>query len=72
MGRIKDLLLRNQESQDQPNPNEIKLSFNDQWFLLSTMLSFIKYSKRRDDKNHRYATTFIPSSPHHYHRLFQK
>ena len=45
MGRIKDLFLRNQESQDQPNPNEIKLSFNDQWFLLTTMLSFIKYSK---------------------------
>ena len=45
MGRIKDLLLRNQESQDQPNTNEIKLSFNDQWFLLTTMLSFIKYSK---------------------------
>jgi len=45
MGRIKDLLLKNQESQDQPNPNEIKLSFNDQWFLLTTMLSFIKYSK---------------------------
>ena len=45
MGRIKDLLLRNQENEDQPNPNEIKLSFNDQWFLLTTMLSFIKYSK---------------------------
>ena len=45
MGRIKDLLLKNQESQDQPNPNEIKLSFNDQWFLLTTMLSFIKHSK---------------------------
>ncbi len=45
MGRIKDLLLKNQEGQDQPNPNEIKLSFNDQWFLLTTMLSFIKYSK---------------------------
>ena len=45
MGRIKDLLLRKQNEQDQPNPNEIKLSFNDQWFLLSTMLSFIKYSK---------------------------
>ena len=45
MGRIKDLLLRQQNEQDQPNPNEIKLSFNDQWFLLSTMLSFIKYSK---------------------------
>ena len=45
MGRIKDLLLKNQESQDQPNPNEIQLSFNDQWFLLTTMLSFIKHSK---------------------------
>ncbi len=45
MGRIKDLLLRQQNEQDQPNPNEIKLSFNDQWFLLTTMLSFIKYSK---------------------------
>ena len=45
MGRIKDLLLRIQNEQDQPNPNEIKLSFNDQWFLLTTMLSFIKYSK---------------------------
>ena len=45
MGRIKDLLLKNQENQDQPNPNEIKLSFNDQWFLLTTMLGFIKHSK---------------------------
>ena len=45
MGRIKDLLLKNQESQDQPNPNEIKLSFNDQWFLLTTMIAFIKHSK---------------------------
>ena len=45
MGRIKDLLLKNQEGQDQPNPNEVKLSFSDQWFLLTTMLSFIKYSK---------------------------
>ena len=45
MGRIKDLLLRKQNEQDQPNPNEIKLSFSDQWFLLTTMLSFIKYSK---------------------------
>ena len=45
MSRIKDLLLRLQNEQDQPNPNEIKLSFNDQWFLLSTMLSFIKYSR---------------------------
>ena len=45
MGRIKDLLLRNQESQDHPNPNEIQLSFNDQWFLLTTMLGFIKHSK---------------------------
>ena len=45
MSRIKDLLLRFQNEQDQPNPNEIKLSFNDQWFLLTTILSFIKYSK---------------------------
>ena len=45
MGRIKDLLLRNQENEDQPNPNEIKLSFNDQWFLLTTMPGFIKHSK---------------------------
>ena len=35
MGRIKDLLLKNQEGQDQPNPNEIKLSFNDQWFTIN-------------------------------------
>ncbi len=45
MSRIKDLLLRLQNEQDQPNPNEIKLSFNDQWFLLTTMLGFIKHSK---------------------------
>ena len=45
MGRIKDLLFKNQENQDQPNPNEIQLSFSDQWFLLTTMLSFIKHSK---------------------------
>ena len=45
MSRIKDLLLRLQNEQDQPNPNEIKLSFNDQWFLLTTMIAFIKYSK---------------------------
>ena len=53
MGRIKDLLLRNQENQDQPNPNEIKLSFNDQWFLLTTMLSFIKYSKYSTNRKMR-------------------
>ena len=45
MSRIKDLLLRLQNEQDQPNPNEIQLSFSDQWFLLTTMLSFIKHSK---------------------------
>ena len=45
MGRIKDLLLRQENEQDQPKPNEIELSFNDQWFLLTTILSFIKYSK---------------------------
>ena len=45
MGRIKDLLLRQQNEQDQPKPNEINLSFNDQWFLLTTMIAFIKHSK---------------------------
>ena len=45
MSRIKDLLLRQENEQDQPKPNEIQLSFNDQWFLLTTILSFIKYSK---------------------------
>ena len=45
MGRIKDLLLRQQNEKDQPNPNEIQLSFSDQWFLLTTMLAFIKHSK---------------------------
>ena len=53
MGRIKDLLLRNQENEDQPNPNEIKLSFNDQWFLLTTMLSFIKHSKYSTNRKMR-------------------
>ena len=45
MGIIKYLLLRQNNEQDQPNPYEIQLSFNDQWFLLTTMLSFIKHSK---------------------------
>ena len=45
MGRIKDLLLRQQNEQDQPNPNEIQLSFNDQWFLFTNMLGFIIHSK---------------------------
>ena len=53
MGRIKDLLLRNQESQDQPNPNEIKLSFNDQWFLLTTIIGFIKHSKYSTNRKMR-------------------
>ena len=53
MGRIKDLLLRNQENQDQPKPNEIKLSFNDQWFLLTTMISFIKHSKYSTNRKMR-------------------
>ncbi len=53
MGRIKDLLLRKENEQDQPNPNEIKLSFNDQWFLLTTMLSFIKYSKYSTNRKMR-------------------
>ena len=34
MGRIKDLLLRQQNEQDQPNPNQIDLSFSDQWLSL--------------------------------------
>ena len=53
MSRIKDLLLKLQNEQDQPNPNEIKLSFNDQWFLLTTMLSFIKYSKYSTNRKMR-------------------
>ena len=58
MGRIKDLLLKNQESQDQPNPNEIQLSFNDQWFLISTILSFIKYYKFYKKKKMRLIKLF--------------
>jgi len=58
MGRIKDLLLRNQENQDQPNPNEIKLSFNDQWFLLTTMLGFIKHSKYSTNRKMRLIKLF--------------
>jgi len=58
MGRIKDLLLRQQNEQDQPNPNEIKLSFNDQWFLLTTMLSFIKYSKYSTNRKMRLIKLF--------------
>jgi len=53
MGRIKDLLLRQQNEQDQPKPNEIKLSFNDQWFLLTTMISFIKHSKYSTNRKMR-------------------
>ena len=58
MGRIKDLLLRNQENEDQPNPNEIKLSFNDQWFLLTTMLGFIKHSKYSTNRKMRLMKLF--------------
>ena len=58
MGRIKDLLLRNQESQDQPNPNEIKLSFNDQWFLLTTIIGFIKHSKYSTNRKMRLIKLF--------------
>ena len=58
MGRIKDLLLRQQNEQDQPNPNEIKLSFNDQWFLLTTMLSFIKHSKYSTNRKMRLIKLF--------------
>ena len=45
MSRIKDYLLRQQNNQDQPNPKEIKLSFNDQWFLLTAFTRFIKHAK---------------------------
>jgi hypothetical protein len=58
MGRIKDLLLRQQNEKDQPNPNEIQLSFNDQWFLLTTMLSFIKYSKYSTNRKMRLIKLF--------------
>jgi hypothetical protein len=58
MSRIKDLLLRLQNEQDQPNPNEIKLSFNDQWFLLTTMLGFIKYSKYSTNRKMRLIKLF--------------
>ena len=58
MGRIKDLLLRQQNEQDQPNPNEIKLSFNDQWFLLTTMLGFIKHSKYSTNRKMRLIKLF--------------
>tara|TARA_Y100001978_G_scaffold156807_1_gene142340 strand:- start:106 stop:354 length:249 start_codon:yes stop_codon:yes gene_type:complete len=53
MGRIKDLLLKQQKENDQPNPNDIKLSFNDQWFLLATMVSFIKHSKYSTNRKNR-------------------
>ena len=53
MGRIKDLLLRNQNEQDQPNPNQIDLSFSDQWFLLATIVSFIKHSKYSTKRKQR-------------------
>jgi len=45
MGRVKDLFLNQQNNQDQPNPKEIKLSFNDQWFLLTVLIRVIKNSK---------------------------
>mgnify|MGYP001241277965 FL=1 len=53
MGRIKDLLLKQQKENDQPNPNDIKISFNDQWFLLATMVSFIKHSKYSTNRKNR-------------------
>ena len=53
MGRVKDLLLKQQKENDQPNPNQIKLSFNDQWFLLATMVSFIKHSKYSTNRKNR-------------------
>ena len=53
MGRVKDLLLKQQKENDQPNPNDIKISFNDQWFLLATMVSFIKHSKYSTNRKNR-------------------
>jgi len=53
MGRVKDLLLKQQKENDQPNPNDIKLSFKDQWFLLATMVSFIKHSKYSTNRKNR-------------------
>ena len=53
MGRVKDLLLKQQKENDQPNPNDIKISFDDQWFLLATMVSFIKHSKYSTNKKNR-------------------
>ena len=53
MGRVKDLLLKQQKENDQPNPNDIKLSFSDQWFLLATMVSFIKHSKYSTNRKNR-------------------
>ena len=58
MSRIKDLFLKLQNEQDQPNPNEIKLSFNDQWFLLTTMLGFIKHSKYSTNRKMRLIKLF--------------
>jgi len=58
MGRIKDLLLRKQNEQDQPNPNEINLSFNDQWFLLTTIIGFIKHSKYSTNRKMRLIRLF--------------
>ena len=53
MGRVKDLLLKQQKENDQPNPNDIKISFDDQWFLLATMVSFIKHSKYSTNRKNR-------------------
>ena len=53
MGRVKDLLLKQQKENDQPNPNDIQISFNDQWFLLATMVSFIKHSKYSTNRKNR-------------------
>ena len=53
MGRVKDLLLKQQKENGQPNPNDIKLFFNDQWFLLATMGYFIKHSKYSTNRKNR-------------------
>ena len=75
MSRIKDYLLRQQNNQDQPNPKEIKLSFNDQWFLLTAFIRFIKnskYSPKYKARLQKILDIFILSSIKGYSIKFKK
>jgi len=75
MSRIKDYLLRQQNNQDQPNPKEIKLSFNDQWFLLTAFIRFIKnskYSPKYKARLQKILDIFILSSIKGYSVKFKK